>query len=190
MEGQAVSTISCDCHPPRQSWFTRYRDFLFSQETILVFLNALTLLVAFALSLLGKPHIARWVYLLSALIGGMPLFVFTARQIFIKHEFTSGVMASMAVIAALLVGEYSAAAIVVLMMSLGEWLENLTVARADRDRTGAKFLPQLLLHPMGQSDGRFDDGITTGGCSVLRCPTVLYRRHQLFRHQRVNGAYR
>jgi|YNPBryantNP2012_1023418.scaffolds.fasta_scaffold04190_6 Cd2+/Zn2+-exporting ATPase len=132
MDSQAVSVISCDCHPPRQSFFTRYRDFLLSRDTILVFLNALTLLAAFALSLLGKPQIARWVYLLSALIGGTPLFVFTARQIIVEHEFTSGVMASIAMIAALIVGEYSAAAIVVLMMSLGEWLENLTVARADR----------------------------------------------------------
>ncbi|NPV85470.1 MAG: cation-translocating P-type ATPase [Anaerolineae bacterium] len=132
MEGQAISMISCDCHPPRQNFFTRYRDFLLSRDTILVFLNALTLLIAFVLSLLGRGQIARWVYLLSALIGGTPLFVFTARQIIVKHEFTSGVMASIAMIAALIVGEYSAAAIVVLMMSLGEWLENLTVARADR----------------------------------------------------------
>lgn len=132
MEGQAVSVISCDCHPPRQSFFTRYRDFLLSRDTILVFLNALTLLIAFLLSLTGNAQIARWVYLLSALIGGAPLFAFTARQIVVQHEFTSGVMASIAMIAALIVGEYSAAAIVVLMMSLGEWLENLTVARADR----------------------------------------------------------
>ncbi len=68
MEGQAVSVIACDCHPPRQSFFTRYRDFLLSRDTILVFLNALTLLIAFALSLTGRADIARWVYLLSALI--------------------------------------------------------------------------------------------------------------------------
>ena len=38
---------------------------------------------------------------------------------------------SVAMIAALVVGEYSAAAIVVLLVSVGEWLEHLTVARGD-----------------------------------------------------------
>jgi Cd2+/Zn2+-exporting ATPase len=153
MEGQAVSAISCDCHPPRQNFFSRYRDFLLSRDTILVFLNALTLLIAFVLSLLGQGQTARWVYLLSALIGGTPLFVFTARQIIVKHEFTSGVMASIAMIAALIVGEYSAAAIVVLMMSLGEWLENLTVARADRAlRELSRLMPTVVTVRRGGSE--------------------------------------
>ena len=40
-------------------------------------------------------------------------------------------MVSIAMIAALIVGEYSAAALVAFMMLVGEMLEDFTVARAD-----------------------------------------------------------
>jgi Cd2+/Zn2+-exporting ATPase len=54
-------------------------------------------------------------------------------------------MASIAMIAAIIVGEYSAAAIVVFMMSVGEWLENFTIARADNAlRELAKLIPAVV----------------------------------------------
>jgi Cd2+/Zn2+-exporting ATPase len=82
-------------------------------------------------NLVSEPEIGKWLYLASAIVGGVPLFLFAARQILVKHDITAGVMASIAMIAAIIVGEYSAAALVVFMMSVGEWLENFTVARAD-----------------------------------------------------------
>ncbi len=145
MPGQALDTIECNCHDNKPGFFTRYRDFLLSRDTLLTFLNAILLLVGFLVSLAGYPQVGHWIYLASALVGGTPLFIFAAKGLFIKHDVTAGVMASVAMIAAIIVGEYSAAAIVVFMMSVGEWLENFTVARADNAlRDLARLIPAMV----------------------------------------------
>ncbi|NPV77757.1 MAG: cation-translocating P-type ATPase [Anaerolineae bacterium] len=132
MDTTLQTSLDCECHPVKQGFFRRYRDFLLSTNTILTFLNAVLLLAGFLVSISGAPVIGRWLYLASALIGGMPLFIFAAKGLIIRNDITAGVMASTATIAAIIVGEYSAAALVVFMMSVGEWLENFTIARADR----------------------------------------------------------
>lgn len=117
--------------PPRAGLWARYRAFLLSRETILVALNALLLLAGLVATLAGARGAGRWLYLASAVIGGAPLLAYAIKGVIVRHDITAGVMGSVAMIAAVIVGEYSAAAVVVLMMSLGEWLENLTVARAE-----------------------------------------------------------
>ena len=126
----AIDCVDCRVSPP-PSFFTRYRDFLLSRDTILTFANAALLLIGFLVSLLGAPQVGKWLYLAAAIVGGLPLFLFAAKGLFLRGDITAGVMASTAVIAAIIVGEYAAAALVVFMMSVGEWLENFTVARAD-----------------------------------------------------------
>ena len=121
-----------DCRVQKQTFFVRYRDFLLSRDTLLTFGNALLLIAGFVVTnIFGQLAPGKLLYLASALLGGIPLFIFTARQVFVKRDITAGVMASVAVIAAIIVKEYSAAALVVFMMSVGEWLENFTIARAD-----------------------------------------------------------
>jgi len=142
---EAASLQCSDCRVTQPTFFERYRDFLLSRETILTFLNALLLLVGFILFLAGQTQLSRWSYLASALVGGTPLFLFAARGLFIRHDITAGVMASVAMIAAIIVGEYSAAALVVFMMAVGEWMENFTVARADNAlRDLAKLVPPFV----------------------------------------------
>ena len=85
----------------------------------------------FALSLAGAPQIGRWFYLASALVGGFPIFKLAAVNVFPRFDLTAGVMVSIAMIAAIIIGEYSAAALVAFMMLVGEMLENFTMARAD-----------------------------------------------------------
>ncbi len=135
-----------DCRVQNTSFFTRYRDFLLSYETLMTFGNGLLLILGVVFSiLLNQPATGKWLYLISALIGGIPLFIFAAKQVLIKHDITAGVMASVAMIAAIIVGEYSAAALVVFMMSVGEWLENFTVARADNAlKDLAKLIPAMV----------------------------------------------
>ena len=127
----AAAAECADCRVSRPSVFTRYRDFLLSKETIVAAANGLLLLAGFVVSILGSPETGRWLYLASALIGGTPLFILAATNVFVRHDITSGVMAAVAMVAAILVGEYSAAALVVFMFAIGDWLENLTIARAD-----------------------------------------------------------
>jgi len=146
MQTSHQSPVDCpDCRVSRPGFFTRYRDFLLSRDTILAFINALLLILGFAVSLLGSPEVGHWIYLASALVGGIPLFTFAARGLIIRHDITAGVMASVAMIAAIIIGEYSAAALVVFMMSVGEWLENFTIARADNAlRDLAKLIPATV----------------------------------------------
>ncbi len=143
-----------DCKGQKLSLFTRYREFLLSYETLMTFANGILLALGFVFSFfLMQPDTGKWLYLVSALVGGIPLFVFAAKQVFIKHDITAGVMASVAMIAAIIVGEYSAAALVVFMMSLGEWLENFTIARADNAlKDLAKLIPATVTIKRGSEE--------------------------------------
>ncbi len=108
----------------------RYREFLLSRETIATIGNGILLMAGFVLTVSGVRDIGRWAYLASAVVGGLPLVFGAIKGLVIKRDITAGVMGSIAVIAAVIIGEYSAAAIVVFMMAVGEWLEALTVKRA------------------------------------------------------------
>ena len=146
MKNSTRSTSEClDCRVQRPGFFARYRDFLFSKETIIAAINAGLLLAGFVVSVASVPEIGRWLYLASAVIGGMPLFLLAARSVIVKHDITAGVMASVAMIAAIIVGEYSAAALVVFMFAVGDWLENLTIARANNAlRDLARLVPATV----------------------------------------------
>jgi heavy metal translocating P-type ATPase len=148
MENNATSSIACsDCRVNKlnPTFFQRYRDFLLSRETIIAFINAVLLLAGFIMFLFGRSEISRWLYLASAVIGGTPLFIFAAKGLIIRHDITAGVMATTAMIAAIIVGEYSAAALVVFMFAIGDWLENMTIARADNAlRDLAKLIPATV----------------------------------------------
>jgi Cd2+/Zn2+-exporting ATPase len=115
--------------PP--GFFQRYRSFFLSTGTLITIANALLLLIGFAIQLVGAPQAANWFYLASALVGGFPIFKLAAVNVFTRFDLTAGVMVSIAMIAAIIIGEYSAAALVAFMMLVGEMLENFTMARAD-----------------------------------------------------------
>ncbi len=134
-----------DCRSQHPNFFARYRDLLLSKETIIAFINAVLLLAGFIVSVAGAPQVGRWLYLASAVIGGMPLFLLAARSVIFKRDITAGFMASVAMIAAIIVGEYSAAALVVFMFAVGDWLESMTIARANNAlRDLARLVPATV----------------------------------------------
>jgi Zn2+/Cd2+-exporting ATPase len=135
----AAICTTCGVAPP--GFFQRYRGFLTSPGTLVAAGNALLLALGFIASLLGQPTAARWLYLASALVGGAPILKLATTNIVRDFDLTAGVMVSIAMIAALIVGEYSAAALVAFMMLIGEMLEDFTMARADRALEG---LEQLI----------------------------------------------
>ncbi len=143
----AADAIDCpDCRTARPGFFSRYRDFLLSKETIIALINGSLLLAGFIVSTAGQPGIGRWLYFASAVIGGIPLFTLASKAVFLQHDITAGFMASVAMIAAIIIGEYSAAALVVFMFAIGDWLESLTVARADNAlKDLAKLVPATLV---------------------------------------------
>ncbi|KPL23852.1 MAG: hypothetical protein AMJ93_03715 [Anaerolineae bacterium SM23_84] len=131
LEHTQVAAKSCltDNHQP--SFFERYRGFLLSFNTLVTIANGILLVAgAVASSVLDIGALANALYIASTLVGGSPIFLLAARGI-MKGDLTAGVMVSVAMIAALFIGEYSAAALVAFMMMFGEMLENFTIARAD-----------------------------------------------------------
>ena len=130
-EYKRADLVGAACHKTPPGFFQWYRGFLLSPGTLITAANALLLAIGFAVGLLGKPRTANWLYLASALIGGAPIFKLAIGNILRDFDLTAGVMVSIAMIAAMVVGEFSAAALVAFMMLVGEMLENLTVARAD-----------------------------------------------------------
>ncbi len=85
-------------------------------------------------------------------------------------DITAGVMASTATIAAIAIGEYAAAALVVFMMSVGEWLENFTIARADSAlRDLSRLVPaQVMVRRNGQEQVIPLDQVVLGDTVLAR----------------------
>ncbi len=123
--------VCTTCEKVPVGFFKRYQGFLLSPGTLITAANALLLLLGFIAWLFGQGQAASWLFLASAIIGGAPIFKLALTNIFKSFDLTAGVMVSIAMIAAILVREYSAAAIVAFMMLVGEMLENFTVAKAD-----------------------------------------------------------
>jgi len=133
----------CEVTPP--NFFKKYEGFLLSPGTLIAAANALLLLFGFIAWLLGQHDAANWLYIASAIIGGAPIFKLAITNIFKDFNLTAGVMVSIAMIAALVVGEYEAAALVAFMMLVGEMLEDFTVARADNALKELKnLLPEFV----------------------------------------------
>jgi len=109
----------------------RCRNFLLSPGTLIAAANALLLGTGFVVGLFGQAEAANWLYLASAVVGGASIFKLAIGNVIRGFDLTADVMVSIAMIAALVVGEYSAAALVALMMLVGEMLEDFTTARAD-----------------------------------------------------------
>lgn len=112
-------------------FFKRHRDFFLSWKTILTAFNGLLLLAGLIVSLVVGAEVGQWIYLAAALVRGTPIIISALRAALLERDITVDLMASVAMIAAIIVGEYSAAALVILVLSIGEALEDFTVSRAD-----------------------------------------------------------
>lgn len=90
---------------------------------------SLLIAVGLALWLAGRKDLADWALLAVTLLGGIPLLEETLRQLYHK-EFGVDVLAILAIGGSLLLREYLAGALVVLMLSGGEALEAFALRRA------------------------------------------------------------
>ncbi len=99
-------------------------------------LNKLPLFVLFGLILglifyfpISRRDISDWIWLTTLILGGAPIVFQTLKGIF-RGEFASDIIAMLAIITALVMGEAFAGAVVVLMQSGGEALEAYGLRRA------------------------------------------------------------
>jgi heavy metal translocating P-type ATPase len=89
----------------------------------------LLLFLSLVLWLAGRGDIAKWALLAIIVIGGIPVFLATLRQV-ARREFSVDFLALLAITGSLLLGEYLAGALIVLMLSGGNALEAFALRRA------------------------------------------------------------
>jgi len=95
------------------------------------FIALILLALSGALALVGPYGFWRWPLLAIILLGGVPLLIDTVRQL-ARREFGVDLLAVLAITGSLLLGEYLAGSVIVLMLSGGVALEAFALGRARR----------------------------------------------------------
>lgn len=135
-----------------------YKEFLLAPGTIITFVSGLLLVIAilyqpaslFAGSAPGDR--VNWIYLAAALVGSSYIW-YSAYLRIREGDFTADIPVSIATIAAIAIGQYSAAAVVAVLLLLGGLLEELVAARADRALDAlARLLPDRVTVRRNEND--------------------------------------
>ncbi|MDR7667271.1 cation-translocating P-type ATPase, partial [Methanosarcina sp. Z-7115] len=127
----------------------RYQDFLLDSGTLFTVASGVLLIIAIAVypqNILSDHNAGEgnWLYLLSALVGSSFIW-WSAYQGIKERDFTADIPVTIATIAAIAIGQYSAAAVVAVLLLLGGMLEELVSARAGKALESlAKLLPDRV----------------------------------------------
>lgn len=127
----------------------RYQDFLLDPGTLFTVVSGVLLIIAIAVypqNILSDHNAGEgnWLYLLSALVGSSFIW-WSAYQGIKERDFTADIPVTIATIAAIAIGQYSAAAVVAVLLLLGGMLEELVSARAGKALESlAKLLPDRV----------------------------------------------
>lgn len=128
----------------------RYQDFLLDPGTLFTVASGVLLVIAIAaypqnmLSDGNNTGEGDWLYLLSALTGSSFIW-WSAYKGIKERDFTADIPVTIATIAAIAIGQYSAAAVVAVLLLLGGMLEELVSARAGKALESlAKLLPDRV----------------------------------------------
>ena len=87
------------------------------------------LLIGLGTDLLGSHEAAQWIWGATVVIGGLPI-VYKTLCGMLKGQFASDIVATLAIVTAAAMGQFLAGAVVVLMQSGGEALEEYGLRRA------------------------------------------------------------
>jgi Zn2+/Cd2+-exporting ATPase len=127
-----------------------YREFLFDPGTLFTLASGALLLLAILLypvglfSHGGQEKAQSIPYLAAALVGSSYIW-WSALQGIWERDFTADIPVSIATIAAISVGEYSAAAVVAVLLLFGGLLEEFVAARANQSLESlARLLPDRV----------------------------------------------
>jgi heavy metal translocating P-type ATPase len=83
----------------------------------------------------GQAGLSRSAFLFTLIIGGIPVVSQTVRKM-VRGKFASDVVASLAIVGALVTGEFLAGSVIVLMQTGGEALEDFAVRQASKSLKG------------------------------------------------------
>jgi Zn2+/Cd2+-exporting ATPase len=139
------------------SLVSRYRDFLLDAGTLFTVTSGALLIiavVAYPQNMWSDNNVSEgsWLYLLSALVGSSFIW-WSAYQGIREGDFTADIPVTVATIASIVIGQYSAAAVVAVLLLLGGMLEELVSARAGKALESlAKLLPDRVTIRRGGRD--------------------------------------
>lgn len=166
-----MSNTECEtCRTTPPGFFHKYREFLTSPGILTAAINTIFLIIGFALEFGGNHQYADYSFLISAVVGGYPVIKIAVTNILRDFDLTAGVMASVAIIAALIVGEYAAMALVAFMFVIGEALEDFTKERADQALKELESLvPEIVTIRMDGEDRNVPiDQVRMGDITLVR----------------------
>jgi len=157
------------------SFFKDYREFLLAPSTIFTFASGFLLAIAvlYQVSNLftdaAPEAYTCWLYPAAALVGSSFIW-YSAVQDLREGDFTADVPVSLATVAAIAIGQYSAAAVVAVLLLFGGMLEELVAARADRALDAlARLLPdQVTVRRNGKDFSLPLDDLVIGDILIVR----------------------
>src|SRR6266511_1075132 len=124
------------------------------QRAPVAVLAAVGLAAGLAARLLGSPVVAERIFLLTLLAGGAPLVFQTLHGVW-RGRFAADIVATLAIIGAVLLGQYFAGAVIVLMQSGGETLERYALGRASSSLEALLARAPRVAHR--RRDGQLED---------------------------------
>jgi len=143
----SLQSACVTCIRGGQRFVGRYRDFLLAPGTIFTLVSLLLLIAATIATpdgIINSAHAHTGLYLASALVGSIYIW-WSAIQGIRARDFTADIPVSFATAAALIIGQYSAAAVVAVLLLLGGMLEEFVSARAGNALDSlAKLLPDRV----------------------------------------------
>lgn len=142
--GHACAT----CARGVRSFSGRYREFLTDPGTLFTAAAFVLLVIAIAVhpdGAVSSTHRRGVLYLIAALVGSSYIW-WSAIQGIRERDFTADIPVSLATIAAIAVGYYSAAAVVAVLLLAGGMLEEFVAARAEHALDSlARLLPDQVI---------------------------------------------
>lgn len=149
-----VQTKCVTCVRGGQRFVGHYRAFLLDPGTLFTFASLVLLIVATIQNpggLVNAEQAHALLYLVAALVGSVYIW-WSAIQGIRERDFTADIPVSFATAGALIIGQYSAAAVVAVLLLLGGMLEEFVSARAGNALDAlAKLLPdQVTIRRNGQ----------------------------------------
>lgn len=157
------------------NWLMRYRSFLLDPGTLFTIASGMLLILAAILDPSGlfshdeTNSIGSIYYLAAALVGSSYIW-WSALQGIREHDFTADIPVSLATIAAILIGQYSAAAVVAVLLLLGGLLEEFVAARANQSLESlVRLLPdRVTVRRNGQDLAVCLDEVLVGDTVLVR----------------------
>ncbi len=131
--GRAVA-VCASCARGVRAFGGHYREFLLEPGTVFTALAGGLLVAAIAVDPAGSVSSSghhSWLYVAAALVGSVYIW-FSAVQGIRERDFTADIPVSLATIAAIAIGQFSAAAVVAVLLLVGGLLEEFVAARAGR----------------------------------------------------------